>query len=148
MGSASQSQKQCSRKFNTVCKQKAAIAHWNSMWNISQQSTTKNYHEGVPPITVVVDGGWSKRSHRHSYNANSGVGVIFGTATKKLLYIGVRNKYCVVCSSAQKHSSPLPQHMCLKNWSCSFTAMEADIIAACFATVRSNAWSEVHGSDW
>ena len=57
-----------------------------------------NYHEGVPAITVVIDGGWSKRLHKHSYNANSGVSVIFGAATKKLLYIGVRNKYCAVCS--------------------------------------------------
>ena len=32
-----------------------------------------DYHEGVPAITVIVDGGWSKRSHKHSYNANSGV---------------------------------------------------------------------------
>ena len=31
------------------------------------------YHKGVPAITVVVDGGWSKRSHKHSYNAKSGV---------------------------------------------------------------------------
>jgi hypothetical protein len=29
-------------------------------------------------ITVTVDGGWSKRSYGHSYNANSGVGVIIG----------------------------------------------------------------------
>ena len=48
-----------------------------------------NYHSGVPAITVVVDAGWSKRSHKHSYNANSGVGVIFGAATKALLFIGV-----------------------------------------------------------
>ena len=40
------------------------------------------YHQNVPAITVIVDGGWSKRSHKHSYNANSGVGVIFGAATK------------------------------------------------------------------
>ena len=36
-----------------------------------------DYHEEVPAITVVVDGGWSKRSHRHSYNAKSGVGIIY-----------------------------------------------------------------------
>ena len=29
-----------------------------------------SYHDGVPAICVVVDGGWSKRSHKHSYNAN------------------------------------------------------------------------------
>ena len=47
------------------------------------------HHEGVPAITVVIDGGWSKRSHCHSYNAKSGVGVIIGLRTNKLLYIGV-----------------------------------------------------------
>ena len=34
----------------------------------------------VPAISVTVDGGWSKRSHKHSYSAN---------ATKKLLYLWV-----------------------------------------------------------
>ncbi|KAF2888540.1 hypothetical protein ILUMI_17633, partial [Ignelater luminosus] len=29
--------------------------------------------DGVPYITVTVDGGWSKRSYGHSYTANSGV---------------------------------------------------------------------------
>ena len=43
----------------------------------------KNYHEGVSAITVVVDGGWSKRSHKHFYNTNSGVGVIFGIGNRK-----------------------------------------------------------------
>ena len=28
------------------------------------------FHEGVSAVTVIVDGGWSKRSHKHSYNAN------------------------------------------------------------------------------
>ena len=51
-----------------------------------------DYHEGVPSITVIVDGGWSKRSHRHSYNANSGVAIIIGKETGKILFIGVRNK--------------------------------------------------------
>ena len=27
-----------------------------------------NYHHRVPAITVIVDAGWSKRSHKHSYN--------------------------------------------------------------------------------
>ena len=52
-----------------------------------------SYHNGIPAITVVVDGGWSKRSHKHSYNANSGVGVIFGAATKALLFIGDTVRY-------------------------------------------------------
>ena len=36
------------------------------------------YHQVVPAITVIIDGGWSKRSHKHSYNAKSGVGIIIG----------------------------------------------------------------------
>lgn len=28
---------------------------------------------GIPYITVLLDGGWSKRSYGHSYNASSGV---------------------------------------------------------------------------
>lgn len=46
------------------------------------------FHEGVP---AMVDGGWSKRAHKHSYNAKSGVAIIIGMETGKLLYIGVRN---------------------------------------------------------
>jgi len=35
-----------------------------------------SFDEGIPAITVIVDGGWSKRAHKHSYNAKSGVAVI------------------------------------------------------------------------
>ena len=28
-----------------------------------------SFHQGIPSITVVVDGGWSKQSDKHSYNA-------------------------------------------------------------------------------
>lgn len=79
------------------------------------------YHEGVPAITVVVDGGWSKRSHKHSYNANSGVGIIIGKETGKLLHIGVRNKFCSACT----RKIPRDKHVC---WSQSSSEMETDII--------------------
>ena len=39
----------------------------------------KDYH-GI--ITVIGDGGWSKRAHGPSYNANSEVRVVFGAAIK------------------------------------------------------------------
>ena len=61
----------------------------------------ENYHNGIPAIAVVVDGGWSKRSHKHS---NSGIGVIFGTATNALLFIGIRNKYCSVCAISVRNN--------------------------------------------
>jgi len=33
---------------------------------------------GDPAITVILNGGWSKRTHKHSYNAKSGVAIIIG----------------------------------------------------------------------
>ena len=99
-----------------------------------------SYHNGVPAITVVVDGGWSKRSHKHSYNANSGVGVIFGAATQALLFIGVRNKYCSICAINNRNDKPIPTHQCYRNWSGSSTSMEADIILEGFRQSE-----EMHG---
>ena len=90
------------------------------------------YHDNVPSITVVVDVGWSKRSHKHSYNANSEVGVIFGFATQRLLFIGVRNKYCSICSVASSKEEDIREHCCFKNWTESSTAMESDIIVEGF----------------
>lgn len=95
-----------------------------------------DYHQGIPAITVVVDGGWSKRSHRHSYNAKSGVGIIIGQATGKLLYIGVRNKYCTACTQGV----PQDKHVCFKNWSQSSSEMEPDIILEGFKQAE-----KVHG---
>ena len=50
---------------------------------------------GTCKITVVVDGGWSKRPHivKHSYIAKSGVAVIIGQQTGKLRHIGVPHRY-------------------------------------------------------
>ena len=76
-----------------------------------------SYCEGIPACTVVVDGGWSKRCHKHSYNAKSGIAVIFGAESKSLLYIGVRNKYCCTCAIAEHKGVTIPPHTCYKNWS-------------------------------
>ena len=88
-----------------------------------------DYHQGVPAVTVVVDGGWSKRCHRHSYNAKSSVAVLFGQCMKKLLFAGVRNKYCAVCSVSEKDP---PEHRCYCNWSGLSAAMESDIVLESF----------------
>ena len=94
------------------------------------------YYQGMPAITVIVDGGWSKRSHKHSYNANSGVGIIIGKATGKLLYVGVRNKYCSACA----RNIPQDKHKCFKNWDRSSSEMETDIILEGFLEAE-----RVHG---
>ena len=89
-------------------------------------------HEGVPAISVIVDGGWSKRTHKHSYNAKSGVAVIIGMQTKKLLHLGVRNKYCSVCAHSAKHNTEPPQHDCYRNWDGPSSSMETDILVQGF----------------
>ena len=84
-----------------------------------------NYHQDVPAVTVVVDGGWSKRSHKLSYNAcKSGVRIIIGQKTGKILHIGVRNKHCSACAQG----IPPEKHTCFKNCNASSSEMETDII--------------------
>ena len=99
-----------------------------------------SFHQGVPAITVVADGGWSKRSHKHSYNAKSGVAIIFGHYTKKLLFLGVRNKFCSVCTVARNKTQEPPPHRCYLNWTGSSVAMESDIISEGFRQAE-----EMHG---
>ena len=87
-----------------------------------------SYCEGIPACTVVIDGGWGKHCHKHSYNAKSGVAVIFGVETKSLLYISTCNKYCCTCAIAEHKGVSIPPHTCYKKWSGSSCAMEVDII--------------------
>ena len=97
-----------------------------------QAISNNQYHHGVPSTSVVADGGWSKRSHKHSYNAKSEVGVIFGLATKKLLFLGIRNKYCSVCAIAEHKAESSPKYICYRNWIGSSCTMESDIVVEGF----------------
>ena len=45
--------------------------------------TKGHYHQGVPAITVIVDAGWSKRTHKHSYNAFILCGCYFRKGNRK-----------------------------------------------------------------
>ena len=95
------------------------------------------FHDGVPAITVVCDGGWSKRSLRHSYNASGGVAIIVGKRTGRLLHVGVRNKYCSICSRAESLGKKAKDHECFRNWTASSQSMEADIIVEGFSVAES-----------
>lgn len=88
---------------------------------------------GTAKITVVADGSWAKRSYRSNYNSLSGAAAIIGFKTKKVLYIGVRNKYCTICKTAEKANIDSRPHKCYKNWTGSSSSMEADIVAEGFA---------------
>ncbi|XP_063238957.1 uncharacterized protein LOC134540255 [Bacillus rossius redtenbacheri] len=85
--------------------------------------------DGMPFITVIVDGGWSKRSYGHNYTATSGMAVIIAERTGQLLFLGVRNKYCCICDRATKIGMEAKPHLCYKNWDENkpSTAMEQDI---------------------
>jgi hypothetical protein len=83
--------------------------------------------EKVPYITVTVDGSWSKRSYGHSYNANSGMAVIIGQRTKRVLWIDTRVKTCQQCSRNSTSETP-KVHDCQRNWFGSSQSMETDII--------------------
>lgn len=92
--------------------------------------------EGIqyPAITVIVDGGWSKRSYGHSFSSNSGVAVIIGAQTRKVIYADTRITTCYVCQKKRNLDVPIPNHKCFKNWEKSATAMESDIILAGFSS--------------
>ncbi|KMQ87950.1 hypothetical protein RF55_12641 [Lasius niger] len=90
---------------------------------------------GIPYITVVADGSWMKRSYGNAYNSPSGIGAIIGYRTKKLLFVGVRNKYCTaVCDMVERKGIKSKTHKCYKNFNRneSSTRMESDAIVEGF----------------
>ncbi|KAK5639603.1 hypothetical protein RI129_012095 [Pyrocoelia pectoralis] len=89
--------------------------------------------DGYPLIAVIADGAWSKRSYRTNYNALSGVACILGLRTKKVIYMSVKNKFCIICARKDRYvDGKRPEHICYKNWSGTSTGMEAAIIVEGF----------------
>ena len=71
-----------------------------------------SFHEGVPAITVIVDGAWSKRSHKHSYNANSGVAIIVGKGHREIAaYRCAQQVLHSVFSQYRQRSAPVFQEL-------------------------------------
>ncbi|KAB0790502.1 hypothetical protein PPYR_04741 [Photinus pyralis] len=95
---------------------------------VQDENLDKN---GIPLITVVADGSWSKRSYHNNYNSLSGAAVIIGFRTKKVLFLGVRNKFCTTCKSPKKIRQ-LPNHISVTKSGVALQ-LEADIIAEAFS---------------
>jgi len=97
---------------------------------------------GIPYITVVVDDSWMKRLYGKAYDSLSGVGAIIGYRTGKILFVGIRNKYCAICDVAERKSCEPKAHKCYKNFdrNASSTRMESDAIAEGF-----NCSLQMHG---
>lgn len=87
---------------------------------------------GFALIPVVSDGGWGKRSYGKAFNSLSGCAVIIGLRTKKVVFYGVRNKYCHTCKIAQSKCTPPNEHECNINYKGPSSGMEADILVEGF----------------
>ncbi|XP_060881668.1 uncharacterized protein LOC132953151 [Metopolophium dirhodum] len=85
--------------------------------------------DGIPMCTVVADGQWSKRSYKTKYDALSGVATIIGYRSRKILFVGIRNRFCVICQRAKNKKIHPLEHTCFLNWTKGATSMEADGIA-------------------
>lgn len=59
-------------------------------------------------------------------------GVVIGAETKKILFLGVKNKFCYVCSKAKNKKTDVPDHVCYKNYCGPSTGMETSIIVEAF----------------
>jgi len=88
----------------------------------------------VPYITIVANDSWMKGSYGSAYDSLSGVGAIIGYHIKKVLFIGIRNKFCTVCNMAERKSLEPKSHKCYKNFDskASSTSMESDTIVEGF----------------
>lgn len=59
--------------------------------------------------------------------------MIIGQATKKILFIGVRNKYCSICALSEYKKEKSKEHICFRTWKDKPSSqMEADIIVEGF----------------
>lgn len=57
---------------------------------------------------------------------------IIGYKTKKILFIGIRNRYCLICQRSKNANKSPPEHTCFLNWNKAATTMEADAVAEGF----------------
>lgn len=93
--------------------------------------------EKIPFVTVIADCAWMKRTYKTGkYDSLSGVAAIVEHHTRKVIFIGVRNKYCFVCEWAARHNVSPRDHLCYKNWGRdqASTGMETDAILFEFKT--------------
>lgn len=61
---------------------------------------------------------------------------IVGYHTRKVLFFGVKNKYCVTCDRTGNNGSRTKDHTCFKNWTGSSSCMEAPTIVEGFLSSK------------
>lgn len=79
-------------------------------------------------MTVKADGVYSHRSYGTNYKALSGAAAIVGKYTNKVLWYGVRNKYCPTCARHKPENGEVKDHACNISHIGSSSSMEAAIL--------------------
>ena len=78
--------------------------------------------DGLLPLSVSYDMGWSKRGRAH--NSLTGHGAVMGSLTGKALDFTTRNKFCRTCQSASQTGGNPKPHDCRVNHQTSSKSME------------------------
>uniref|UniRef100_A0ABD2WAJ3 Mutator-like transposase domain-containing protein n=1 Tax=Trichogramma kaykai TaxID=54128 RepID=A0ABD2WAJ3_9HYME len=102
----------------------------NNQYHEVKSSTSEHSGKRFPWIAITCDGSWMTRSYGTNYASLSGLAVIVGMHTGKVLYVGVKNKYCAACSYAERNMVKPKEHNCFKNFDrdAASTAMESAIL--------------------
>lgn len=93
------------------------------------EGRTKN---DLPVIDVYVDASWCASSYGSNYKATSGTAANIGRRTGKIIYLAVKNKYCLVCARAENKNVAPTEHKCFENFDGSSCSMEGEIITEGF----------------
>lgn len=88
--------------------------------------------KGNALIIVITDGSWGKRSYGKGYSSLSGCAVLIGYRTKKVIYAGVKNKYCQTCANSYAMMCPPNKHPCNISFEGPSSGMETAIIVEGF----------------
>lgn len=114
--------------------EKTAAKSMEAAANREKQAAIAEGHmkDGYALVDVYVDGAWCSRSYGNNFRANSGTAAIIGKRFGEVLYMAVKNKYCVICARAEKKEHDPREHKCYKNYKGPSSAMEADIICEGF----------------
>lgn len=114
----------------------------DNWWNLATKSAAEALREeirlailsnevdskGNPLLIVVCDGSWGKRSYGKGFSSLSGCATIIGIRTKKIIYFGVKNKYCHTCKLSYAKNNPPNDHRCNINYYGPSSGMETEIL--------------------
>lgn len=120
------------KKVVAVIISESKISMQNALkQEIELSSKADSIKTQLPEICAIGDAQWSKRSYNRNYNANACCGSLIGAETKKIIYLGFRNKYCSICATNKNRP-----HVCYKNWVKSSAEMESSILCEGFLKLK------------